>query len=126
MHGELLKARCLACGQVSPWRDDLGGEDVCPSCGRAGPATACRLVRRNAAAHDGNRGGLAAADRFVSIGMLGAVYPAAGFVQLARSIGVPTCEINLEPSDTAIQFNQRRYGPASETVPGWIDEVLER
>ena len=127
MHGELLKARCLACGQVSPWRDDLGGEDVCPSCGRAGrlrPHVVWfgEMPLRMMEIEEG----LAAADRFVSIGTSGAVYPAAGFVQLARSIGVPTCEINLEPSDTAIQFDQRRYGPASETVPGWIDEVLER
>ena len=36
MHGELLKARCIWCEAVTEWRDDLGREDACPSCGRMG------------------------------------------------------------------------------------------
>ena len=36
MHGELLKARCIACEAVMPWREDLGVGTPCPSCGRSG------------------------------------------------------------------------------------------
>src|SRR3954454_92338 len=36
MHGELLKARCVRCAGLSPWREDLGAGDCCPGCGRAG------------------------------------------------------------------------------------------
>src|SRR5215469_14379472 len=32
MHGELLKARCTACGRVTLWYDDLTGNEGCPSC----------------------------------------------------------------------------------------------
>ena len=46
-----------------------------------------------------------------------------GFVSEARALGIRTCEINLEPSDNAEQFNERRYGLASEAVPAWVDEL---
>jgi NAD-dependent deacetylase len=64
------------------------------------------------------------ADLFVSIGTSGAVYPAAGFVQTARYRGARTLEINLEPSQGSIYFDERRYGPASIEVPRWVDELL--
>jgi NAD-dependent deacetylase len=63
-------------------------------------------------------------DLFVSIGTSGAVYPAAGYVTQARRLGIRTCELNLEPSDTARAFDERRYGPATEVAPAWVDEVL--
>jgi NAD-dependent deacetylase len=64
------------------------------------------------------------ADLFVAIGTSGAVYPAAGFVAEARAAGAATCEINLEAADNAGLFDDARYGPASETVPAWVDDVL--
>ena len=64
------------------------------------------------------------ADLFVAIGTSGAVYPAAGFVAEARAYGVPTCEINLDAADNAYLFDDARYGPASETVPAWVEELL--
>ncbi len=69
-------------------------------------------------------GALEDSDLFVAIGTSGSVYPAAGFVSEARRLGVRTCEINLEPSDNARAFDERRYGPASEAVPAWVREVL--
>src|SRR3546814_2470696 len=36
MHGELLKARCLVCGGVSPWREAPTRESLCPACGADG------------------------------------------------------------------------------------------
>lgn len=64
------------------------------------------------------------ADLFVAIGTSGAVYPAAGFVAEARALGLRTCEINLEAADNAELFDEQRYGPASETVPAWVEELL--
>ena len=63
------------------------------------------------------------ADLFVAIGTSGAVYPAAGFVAEARALGLRTCEINLEAADNAELFDEQRYGPASATVPAWVDEA---
>ena len=63
-------------------------------------------------------------DLFVSIGTSGAVYPAAGFVQTACYCGAKTLEINLDPSQGSLFFDERRYGLASEEVPRWVEELL--
>jgi len=60
----------------------------------------------------------------VSIGTSGAVYPAAGFVQTANYRGARTLEINLDPSQGSLYFDERRYGPAGEQVPQWVEELL--
>jgi NAD-dependent deacetylase len=125
MHGELLKARCAACEAVVPWRDDLGIADTCRTCGRTGFLRPDVVWFGEMPMHmDDIHAALAEADLFVAIGTSGSVYPAAGFVDQVRSAGVQTCEINLEPSDTARRFHNARYGPASEAVPQWVDEVL--
>ena len=64
------------------------------------------------------------ADLFVSIGTLGAVYPAAGFVQTARHHGADTLELNLEPSAGSHFFAETRIGAASVLVPEWVDSLL--
>ena len=64
------------------------------------------------------------ADLFVSIGTSGAVYPAAGFVQTARYCGARTLEINLEPSQGSLFFDESRIGKAGELVPLWVEEMV--
>jgi NAD-dependent deacetylase len=125
VHDELLKARCAACEVASPWREDLGLRDRCPACGGMG------VLRPHVVwfgemplEMDEIYAALRKADLFVAIGTSGSVYPAAGFVSEARVLDIRTCEINLEPSDNANQFDERRYGPASEAVPAWVDEFL--
>ena len=65
------------------------------------------------------------ADLFVSIGTSGAVYPAAGFVRDAKQQGAKTLELNLEPSQGSHFFDDARYGPATEVVSLWIEELLD-
>ena len=67
---------------------------------------------------------IARADLFVSIGTSGAVYPAAGFVQRAKSHGARALELNLERSQGSAWFDETRLGPASEVVPQWVEEML--
>ena len=67
---------------------------------------------------------IAGCDLFVSVGTSGAVYPAAGFVQTARWHGAATLELNLEPSQGSVLFDESRMGPAGRLVPEWVDEVL--
>lgn len=125
MHGELNKTRCHDCGDVRPADGDLLVALGCLACGRVGglrphvvwfgeePLEMDRIFEA-----------LSKAELFVAIGTSGAVYPAAGFVGAARSAGVATMEINLEPSDNAHMFDAARYGKASETVPAWVEEML--
>lgn len=125
MHGELGKSRCHDCGDVREADGDLLLELGCGACGRIGgmrphvvwfgemPLEMDRIYEE-----------IGEADLFVSIGTSGAVYPAAGFVQVARQHGIPAIEINLEPSDNAAMFAHGRYGKASEAVPAWVAELI--
>ncbi len=125
MHGELLKARCGSCDAVHPWLDDLTVAHACLDCGRAGHLRPHVVWFGEMPFHmDDIARALREADLFVAIGTSGAVYPAAEFVAEARAYGLPTCEINLEAADNADWFDESRYGPASETVPAWVEEVL--
>ena len=127
MHGELLKARCELCGKLSDWLDDLNVADVCPHCGRAGGMRPHVVWFGEMPLYlDEIEAALRRSDLFVAIGTSGAVYPAAGFVQEARAMGIETCEINLDSADNADLFDEARYGPASETVPAWVEEILNR
>jgi NAD-dependent deacetylase len=67
---------------------------------------------------------LAGCDLFLAVGTSGQVYPAAGFVQEASAAGARTVELNLEPSSVSSLFTERRYGPASRIVPGFVNELL--
>jgi NAD-dependent deacetylase len=125
MHGELLKARCTHCGLVADWCEDLNVELDCPDCARSGGLRPHVVWFEEMPMYiDEIFEALVEADLFVSIGTSGAVYPAAGFVQTAKSAGICTCEINLDPSENAYVFDERRYGQATELVPAWVDEVL--
>jgi NAD-dependent deacetylase len=125
MHGELLQASCLACEAVSAWREDLGAGEQCPQCGEAGRLRPNVVWFGEVPLHLLEiEDALAVADMFVAIGTSGSVYPAAGFVRQVRRNGVRTCELNLDPSDNAAMFDDRRYGPASTIVPAWVDDVL--
>ncbi len=124
MHGELKRALCTACGAAPAWDGALSGEPACPRCG----ARALRpdivwfgeMPYRMAAIE----AAIATADLFVSIGTSGAVYPAAGFVNLARAAGAATLELNLDPSAGTPLFDNARHGPAGLLVPAWVDEML--
>ncbi|WP_457107119.1 SIR2 family NAD-dependent protein deacylase [Methylobacterium sp. P5_C11] len=123
MHGELLKARCCACGAVTPWRTDLTRAETCPACGTQGRMRPDVVWFGEMPLHgDAIEAALGEADLFVAVGTSGAVYPAAGYVRQARALGIPTCEINLEPSDNADAFDDARYGPASAVLPRYLSE----
>jgi NAD-dependent deacetylase len=125
MHGELLKARCAACEAVSSWPHDIGLDDQCRGCGQTGGLRPHVVwFGETPLQMDAIYSAHGRADRFVAVGTSGSVYPAAGFVAEARSLGIGTCEINLEASDTADLFDDRRYGPATDAVPAWVEELL--
>ncbi len=125
MHGELLSGFCAACSHRWRQAEDLSVETVCPACHTVGglrpdivwfgemPYQMDRIERA-----------LRGCDLFVSIGTSGAVYPAAGFVQLAHAYGAQTLELNLEPTQGSAFFSETRNGPATQLVPEWVDSIL--
>ena len=126
MHGELLKMRCDATGEVYPWLGDCTPNHVCDCCGLPGRLRPdvvwfgeMPFFMREIEAS------LYSCDLFVSIGTSGNVYPAAGFFLVARQNGARAVELNLEPSKNSAEFDDGHYGPGTEVVPRFFDELLE-
>lgn len=125
MHGELLSAFCTACNHRWRQSEDLTVETLCPACQTQGGPRPDIVwfgempyqMRRLEAAVE-------SCTLFVSIGTSGAVYPAAGFVHMAKTYGARTLELNLEPSQGSAAFDEARHGPATQLVPEWVDSVL--
>lgn len=121
MHGELFKARCTACQEVFSWNGPIAVDTACPYCKRSGtlrphivwfgemPLFMAEIETA-----------LEQCDLFVAIGTSGQVYPAAGFVQLAKAAGAHTVELNLEPSMGASAFAERHLGPATKLVSAFF------
>lgn len=125
MHGELLKSRCELCDTVQECRGDLCRESVCAACGKMGGLRPHVVWFGEMPFYLNDVGrALQQADLFVSIGTSGKVYPASGFVDLARMAGVKALEINLDPSEMSAVFDESRRGTAGELVPEWVDELL--
>lgn len=124
MHGELNKARCAPCGKILEWPGDLGVEDACPACGRAGglrphivwfgemPLEMARIA-----------GALESCDAFVAIGTSGQVHPAAAFVEWVPP-RARTVEVNLEDTPRSGLFQERRSGAATLRVPELVEALL--
>ena len=154
MHGELLKGWCLRCDGRFAWEGPMSpqsvrpepveglpligqeenqsfdklrtnGNNLCPSCDTRGMVRP-DIVWFGEMPYEMERieAALMGCDLFVSIGTSGAVYPAAGFVQTGKYCGARTLEINLEPSQGSIFFDERRYGLAGVEVPKWVAELL--
>jgi NAD-dependent deacetylase len=125
MHGELKSAWCIACDSRHPWGGPLSDAPACPSCGVSGrlrpdivwfgemPYQMARIERA-----------LFACDLFISIGTSGNVYPAAGFVELARRSGARCLELNLDPTAGSTLFHESRLGRAGDLVPALVEELL--
>jgi NAD-dependent deacetylase len=125
MHGEAMKVLCARCDARHPWPDDLFVETACPSCRQPG-AMRPDVVWFGEMPYQIERIGelLSRSDLFLSIGTSGNVYPAAGFVAIAREAGAHTVELNLEPSAGATLFAEAIYDPATEIVPAFVDRLL--
>lgn len=124
MHGELLSAWCLLCGERRRWEGELAVNPPCPSCNQPElrpdivwfgevPYHMAEIERL-----------LHQADVFVSIGTSGEVYPAAGFVAAANAFGARTVELNLQGTRSGSLFDEMIEGPATEVVPQWVEEFL--
>jgi len=125
MHGELSRAKCTACDWSWSFEGDMSLNESCPAC------HSVKTVRPDIVwfgeipyAMKHIEVALVQCDLFVSIGTSGAVFPAGGFVQLARAGGADTLELNLERSEGSHHFQETRLGKASALVPKWVDSLI--
>ena len=123
MHGELRRVRCTACGARADWQADTGAGIPCPSCGADRLRPDVVWFGEMPMHMDAIEAALERCDLFVSVGTSGTVYPAAGFVQLARH--ARTIELDLEPSRERSRFERSIQGPATVTVPELVAELLD-
>jgi NAD-dependent deacetylase len=125
LHGELLRGRCARCGATFAARADLTPELPCPICAQHGGLRP-DVVWFGEMPHELERvyAELRRCDRFAAIGTSGAVYPAAQFVAEAANAGAHTIELNLDAADNAAAFHEHQHGPATQTVPRWVDRLL--
>ena len=125
MHGQLRSALRARCAERRPWSGSLPPATRCPVC--QAPALRPDIVffGEMPLYMDEIGEALARCDLFVSIGTSGNVYPAAGFVRMAKAAGARTLELNLEASEGTDLFDEHRHGSASTLVPAWVNEVLD-
>jgi NAD-dependent deacetylase len=126
MHGELNSALCRGCRCRTRWTGPLGDLPPCPRCGVMELRPDVVWFGEMPYGMDRIEEALSESDLFVSIGTSGAVYPAAGFVQVARAYGARTLELNLEPSEGTAFFHEARHDLATRLVPAWVEEQLLR
>lgn len=125
MHGQLDQIRCTESGAVYRWEDDIEKDHACSCCEKEG------TLRPNIVwfgempfLMDTINEALIRCDLFISIGTSGKVYPAAGYVEVAKHIGARTVELNLDPTDSSSVFDLSVSGKAGETLPGFVDKLL--
>ena len=125
MHGILTSMLCGICEHRWHHTEPSSTEMACPSCHVKGsPRPDIVWFGEMPYRMDEIERAVADCDLFVSVGTSGAVYPAAGFVQMARALGKDTLELNLESSQGSHHFDESRLGPAGTLVPAWVDEIL--
>lgn len=123
-HGELLKARCTICTNVSERYDDIAPDAACPVCGNAGHLRPHVVwvgeePLRIASIYEA----LAHCTLFLAIGAPGGSEPARSFAAAARRAGARTVEFAGEPSIHP-EFDDRIAGPLAETVPDYVKKLI--
>jgi NAD-dependent deacetylase len=131
IHGTLWRTRCARCRRP-PFADDAWPvEPPLPRCACGALLRpdivwfgemlgAAETARIDAFMRDARRSG----DPFVflAVGTSGNVYPAAGYVTVARSHGATTWLANLDPPENAGAFDHFVAGPATATLPRLLGE----
>lgn len=67
---------------------------------------------------------LEACDLFVSVGTSGTVYPAAGFVEIAKAHGAETRQFNIDLPVGRDRFDMCHVRSAAQLLPKWVGELI--
>lgn len=128
MHGKLKEVRCIETEKVFNWDKDLGLSDVCSCCDKKGNLRP-NIVWFGELPFDLSRifTALEECDYFLSIGTSGNVYPAGGFAQhVQMRSDAKLIEFNIEPSEITHMFGEKHLGPATRTVPDFVESLLTK
>ncbi len=128
IHGRLLGTRCSRCSRPETPDRTAYPEGTVPPCERCGAALRPAVVWFGEMLDPGH---LEAVDAFLerweserlvflAAGTSGAVWPAAGFVDLARARGAETWLVNAERADNAGRFEHVLEGPSGTLLPSLL------
>ncbi len=124
MHGELRKARCPVSQKSFCMQGGFSAENKCSCCSPANRLRPHIVWFGEMPLGMGQiEKALTKCDYFIAIGTSGTVYPAAGFVRLAKAFGATTINVNVEPCYSGI-FDKQYQGCASKSVPELIEQIL--
>lgn len=123
LHGHLFSSRCTGCDR--PAFEDRTAHQTPPECDRCGAMLRPHIVWFGEALDGGGlrriddflRAGPGERVVFLAAGTSGAVYPAAGLVDVARAAGAATWLVNAEEADNGHRFQRFVQGPSGEVLP---------
>jgi len=122
LHGDIWTLRCTGCARS--WKDERGSLPELPPRCECGALARPGVVWFGESLPDEVWGdaleAARAADLFMVIGTAAVVYPAAGLVHVAKSVGARVVEINVAetPMSELVDFSWR--APAAEALPQLI------
>lgn len=124
MHGQINKMRCTSCERVQDSLAVIAVDSPCPRCQAAALRPHIVWFGEMPLRLEEIYASLRRCEVFVAIGTSGQVYPAAGFVDMARAAGARCIEVNLEA--TSSKFDEHLLGPATAQVEVLVDGLLGR
>jgi NAD-dependent deacetylase len=124
MHGRLNSAFCIECGWQGSRHGRLEGNRECPACERDALRPDIVLFGEAPRHLSQIEAALEKCDLFVAIGTSGTVYPAAGFVEIAKAHGAETFRFDIALPPEERQFDQYFHAEAGKMIPKWVGELI--
>ena len=127
MHGSLEYAYCMYCNHKANLNFKLSTNYKCRSCFNKG------MVRVDVVWFGEQPkyleeiyNFLEKTEVFISIGTSNNVYPAAGFIDFLNQLNkkILMYEFNLEKTIKTSQFDQTYIGPATQTIPNFMEDLI--
>ena len=127
MHGTLFQSRCVRCDEPFADRRHYESMQELPVCERCGSAVRPHIVWFGEIPLDMDRiyRELAHSTVLLVVGTSGAVYPAAGLVNIAGQHGIRTVYVGPEEPQNADAFDEILLGTATEIVPRLVPLVKD-
>ena len=129
MHGRLETLRCEKSGQIENRMDDSDLKDefaFCNCCAEPSRMRPDIVWFGEMPMHmEEIYAAVESCDVFIVVGSSGHVYPAAGMVNIARSIGAHTILVNYEMPVNGYDFDEVHLGNAGEILPELVESWLE-
>lgn len=124
IHGAITRALCAGCGLRMDHRaGKLSSTPSCPECGK-GLRPDITWFGEIPQRMNEIESAFMAAGLFLMIGTSGEVMPAGDYARRARNRKLKRVEFNLGATGVSHHFRDWRRGPASTTLPAYVDGLL--